>query len=191
MTDLMQIQEAEKLLTTYIESNQPLNGEYIDDVDNAKFLRANTRDQKKIIQQKKLFEVSTMTKSDILLSGLTTTEQAVLNKKLDMRTNSFKEVDKALGYSTGGSTSYNIYRKALRKIENYLILPNDQKLKRLLSEQQYQIFECMLSGMKNKDIAELVGCSLGTVKTSKNRIRSKVLPLKDLSIPVVGVNEII
>ncbi len=192
MTDLAQIKQSDEALTSFIRTYDSVYPtEFSEQVEDAKYFRSNVRDQKKIIQRKKIFEVSTMTEADIIMAGLTTTEQIVLSTKLNMRTNSFKEVDKVLGYTTSGSTSYNIYRKAIRKIENYLMLPEDQKLKRLLSDQQYNIFECMIKGMKNKDIAEQLGCSLGTVKTSKNRIRAKVLPLNELSIPVKGVNEII
>lgn len=192
LTDVVQIKESERALTAFIEQNRPTKtSEYVEQVDDAMYFRSNVRDQKKIIEKKKFFEVATMTEADINLSGLTETEKRVLLKKLEMRTNSFREVDKTLGYKTDGSTSYQIYKKAIKKIEQYLMLPSDQKYRRLLSKQQCEIYECMTLNMTNKEIAEKLGCSLGTVKTSKNRIRKKLLPLSQLSIPVEGVNEIV
>ncbi|WP_430885236.1 helix-turn-helix transcriptional regulator [Fusibacter sp. JL216-2] len=190
LADVVQIKESERALTAFIEQNRPttIRG-YVEQVDDAMYFRSNVRDQKKIVENKKFFEVATMTEADINLSGLTDTEKRVLLKRLEMRTNSFREVDKALGYKTDGSSSYQIYRKAIKKIEKYLLLPSDQKCRSLLSEQQYNIYECMKLNMTNKEIAEKLGCSLGTVKTSKNRIRKKLNPLSQLSVPVEGVNE--
>ena len=70
MTDLYQIKQSDEALTTFINTHESTtSGTYNEQVDDARYFRANVRDQKKIIQQKKFFEVETMTEADIYMAG--------------------------------------------------------------------------------------------------------------------------
>ncbi len=181
LTDVVQIKEAEQMLTSYIDRNRPDDGSYNLDVDNASMMRANVRDQKKIMDKKKLFEINTMTEADIRLAGLTKTEQCVLLKRLEMRTSSFREVDVALGYSSEGKTSWAIYQKAIKKIEKFLILSETDRIKRLLSPQQLEVYKLMNDGLSSTEIAKILSCSDATVRMSKKRIRTKLKSFEELS----------
>ena len=189
MTDICQIRHSDRALTDFIHSNELVSGNAGTEIlEDARYFRANVRDQKKIIDKKKIHEVTTMTEADIYLAGLTELEQEVCVLRLDLRTSSFKEIDKALNYKTEGSSSHKIYKRAIRKIEKYLMLPEDEKIKMLLSDLEYQIHIHMQQNLTNREIAEVLGKSKETIKSTKTRLRRKMVKLKELSVPVEGVN---
>lgn len=121
----------------------------------------------KVAQERMLYEFNAYSENDIKQSKLTKREQLVLKHKMTI--NRFIEIDRILGLSP--SSSYIAYESAIKKIIKYRKKSDEEKSLSLLSEQQVNIYNLLVSGYKNKEIAKLLEITPQVVKTQKSRIK--------------------
>lgn len=119
-------------------------------------------------QDRLLYEFNGYTEDDIKYSKLTEREQLILRHRMTI--NRFIKIDELL--SLAPSSSYIAYESAIKKLQKYAKQKaKGSKESNLLSEQQRQIYELILQGMNNKEIAEQLRIESTIVKTQKSRIK--------------------